>query len=255
MALRMPVFGVLLAIAITASMDAAGYSAFSALPLFPLLGLFWALQKVPRRNIGLVWGCLPHYGLALLYPIAVMGFLAVVTLITGAAEPTNVDWSKAAKNFALVGGSTVLVAILTEEGFFRGWLWASLERAGKSPPQVLIATSLAFALWHVSAVTLETGFEPPPAQVPVYLINVIFIGAIWGLLRALSGSVIVASVSHGIWNGFAYVFFGFGEHVGALGIANTALYGPEIGVLGLLLNIVFTALLWRHWRARPRNAA
>ena len=33
--------------------------------------------------------------------------------------------------------------------------------------------------------------------------------------------------------------------VGALGIQNTAIFGPEVGVVGLTLNIVFAVLLWR----------
>jgi|HubBroStandDraft_6_1064221.scaffolds.fasta_scaffold46368_3 hypothetical protein len=57
------------------------------------------------------------------------------------------------------------------------------------------------------------------------------------LLRLLSGSLVVASVSHGVWNGVAFVLFGFGSHIGALGISNTAIYRPKIGILGLLLNV------------------
>ena len=76
------------------------------------------------------------------------------------------------------------------------------------------------------------------------------IGAAWGLMRSISGSVIVTSVSHGVWNGFTYTFFGFGPEVGALGIKNTALFGPEVGVLGLALNTVFVLALWWWWRRR-----
>jgi hypothetical protein len=81
------------------------------------------------------------------------------------------------------------------------------------------------------------------------MINAAVMGAIWGMLRLISGSIIVASVSHGVWNGGAYVLFGFGSKVGALGIKETALYGPEAGVLGLILNLVFAAALWRWWKA------
>jgi uncharacterized protein len=75
-------------------------------------------------------------------------------------------------------------------------------------------------------------------------------GAIWGLLRWISGSVVVASLCHGLWNGVDYVFFGFGTKIGALGIKNTAVYGPEVGMLGLALNIVFVVALWRWWSLR-----
>jgi hypothetical protein len=79
----------------------------------------------------------------------------------------------------------------------------------------------------------------------VYLVNAALMGVVWGLLRWMSGSVVVASLSHGIWNGGAYVFFGFGTRVGALGIEETAIYGPEVGILGLILNGVAAAALWR----------
>jgi membrane protease YdiL (CAAX protease family) len=94
-------------------------------------------------------------------------------------------------------------------------------------------------------VLLPTGFNPPPAQIPVYLVNAVVIGAIWGMLRMVSGSVLVASVAHGLWNGMAYVFFGFGSMMGALGIEQTAIYGPEVGWLGLAGNLIFATALWR----------
>lgn len=100
--------------------------------------------------------------------------------------------------------------------------------------------------------TLNTGFDLPPAQIPVHLVNAAVMGAVWGLLRWISGSVVVASLSHGIWNGGAYVFFGFGTRVGALGIEETAIYGPEVGIVGLVLNGAFAAALWR-WAQHTRD--
>jgi uncharacterized protein len=247
--------GVLLAIAVTTAMDASGLLSFSALPLAALLGIFWYLEKLPRRSVGFVWGRWCHYALALAYPLIVVGAIALIATAAGALDVSHTDWRKAGLNLALLTVSTFLVAILTEEGFFRGWLWASLERAGQSPGRVLLWTSLAFSLWHLSAVTLPTGYKPPAAQVPVFMVNAAVIGVIWGLIRHISGSVIVSSLSHGVWNGLVYVLFGFGTKVGALGIVNTALYGPEIGILGLALNVAFAAVLWAWWKRHNRNAS
>lgn len=247
--------GVLVAIAVTTAMDASGLSAFSALPLFPLMGLFWYVERLSRPSVGFVWGRRSHYGLAMLHPLVVLGVVALITAVVGAANLAGTSWAKVWLNLALVGVSTILVAIVTEEGFFRGWLWASLERAGQKPSRILVWSSIAFSLWHFSAVTLKTGFDLPGSQIPVYMVNAAVMGAIWGLLRLISGSVIVASVSHGVWNGGAYVFFGFGTKVGALGVKETAVYGPEVGVLGLLLNLVFAAALWLWWKARGGRAA
>lgn len=246
----MPILGALAAIAVTTAMDATGLSVFSALPLCPLFLLFWFLQRVPRRSVGFTWGRWSDYGRAVLFPVAVMGVLGVVSAATGAADLAHTDWRKAGLNLAIVGLSTALVAIVTEEGFFRGWLVASLERAGRGPFAVLAWSSVAFSLWHLSGVTLAPEFRLPAAQVPLFMVNAAVMGAVWGLLRLISGSVVVASVSHGLWNGAAYVLFGVGSRKGALGIEETAIYGPETGVLGLALNLVFAASLWRWWRRR-----
>lgn len=229
-------------------MDAAGLSAFSALPLLPLMGLFWYLERLSPRQMGFVWGRWRHYGIAVLYPVLSLGTITVISVAAGAAEVWQADWSNAWRNIALVIISTIVAAILTEEGFFRGWLWASLEGAGQPPARTLVWTSVAFSLWHLSAVALATGFDLPGAQIPVFLVNAAVLGAVWALLRWLSGSVIVASVSHGVWNGLTYVLFGYGTKAGALGIEETALYGPEVGVLGLGLNVLLFAALWMRFR-------
>lgn len=204
--------------------------------------------------MGFVWGksrALRSYGFAILYPIVVMGIIAGIAALTGALNPAAATPHKHSVwlNLILVGGTTIPAALLTEEGFFRGWLWASFKRTGQSMIAILILTSVAFALWHWSSVILPTGFNPPFAQVPIFMLNAVLIGAIWGMLRLLSGSLVVSSVSHGVWNGLAYVLFGFGTHSGALGISNTALYGPEVGVLGMLLNVIVAVGLWT-WCAR-----
>jgi membrane protease YdiL (CAAX protease family) len=175
--------------------------------------------------------------------------VAAAATIAGAVDVSGTDWHKARLNFGLVAVSTILVALITEEGFFRGWLWASLGRAGQGEGGRLVLSSLAFSLWHLSAVSLKTGFDLPAAQIPVFMANAAMMGAVWGLLRLVSRSIVVSSVSHGLWNGLAYVFFGFGTKVGALGVKQTALYGPEVGVLGLALNVVVATALWQLWRS------
>jgi uncharacterized protein len=248
--LRWPVLGVLLAVAVTTAMDASGLSVFSALPLLPLMGLFWWLQRLPRRSVGFTWGRWSDYVRAALYPLAVLGGAALIARAAGAVDLSQASWQKVGLHFAINAFSTFLVVIVTEEGFFRGWLWASLERAGVRPVRALVGSSVAFSLWHLSAVALPTGFDLPAAQIPVFLLNAALLGIVWGLLRWSSGSVIVASLSHGLWNGLAYELFGYGTKTGALGIRDTALYGPEVGLVGLALNAAFAIALWRWWRTR-----
>ncbi|MGH9369645.1 MAG: lysostaphin resistance A-like protein [Thermoanaerobaculia bacterium] len=236
-------------------MDAGGLSALSALPLFPLTCLFWYLERLARQSMGFVWGQWRHYCLAALYPVAVLGAAGLVSAVAGAVDTSQTNWEKAWLNFALVAVSTFLAAILTEEGFFRGWLFAALERAGENRGRIVVWSSIAFSLWHVSAVTLSNGFALPVTQIPVFLVNAAVMGAVWGLLRSISGSVVVASLSHGVWNGGAYVFFGFGTRIGALGIKDTAIHGPEVGILGLALNLIFAAAIWRWWKARTSSSS
>ncbi|HEX4653134.1 MAG TPA: CPBP family intramembrane glutamic endopeptidase [Candidatus Udaeobacter sp.] len=242
--LTVSIAGVLGAIAITTILDATGLSAFSALPLCPLMLLLRYVQNISWRSIGFVWGRPSHYLLAMLYPVGVLGVLVLLCVAMKAVDISHTDWEKAGANFGLVLVLTILVAVVTEEGFFRGWFWASLAKAGEKTGTILIGSSVAFALWHLSAMVLNTGFNPPPVQVPVFIINAAVIGMIWGLLRWTSDSIIVTSVSHGLWNGGAYVLFGFGSKAGALGIKNAAVYGPEIGLLGLALNVTFAVVLW-----------
>jgi membrane protease YdiL (CAAX protease family) len=79
------------------------------------------------------------------------------------------------------------------------------------------------------------------------LINATLLGTIWGILRMVSGSVVVPAVCHAVWNGIDYPLFGFGEKIGALGIGQTHLFGPEVGLIGILLNTAFLLWIWRKY--------
>lgn len=247
---RPPALGVLTATAIITTIIVTGLpSELGALSLIPLLALFWYLQRFSRAETGFVGGRARHYALGLLYPLLVLGLVGMVALVAGATNLQNIDWLDAALRAAVTILVTIPLALITEEGFFRGWLWASLQRAGQDNARVLLWTSVAFALWHVPVVLLQTEFTVPLAQAAVYITNVAIAGAIFGLLRLITGSVIIAGVSHAFWNGLAYTFFGTGAQVGALGIQNSALYSPESGLLGFLLNLLFLLALWQ-WRRR-----
>ena len=241
---RWPVIGTLIAIAVSAFMDLIGISNFNVLPLIPLFFVLWYLQHLSRVEIGLTWGHMRDYGLAVLYPLIVLALIGLLAWLSGAATISTINWASTLGNLALQLGLTIVFAIVTEEGIFRGWLWASLQRAGVNEVRVLVLTAVAFAAWHVPDVLLPTDFHPPAAQAPIYILNVVAIGIIWGLMRKWSGSILVTSVSHGVWNAFTYVLFGVGSAAGVLGIHNTAVFGPEVGLVGLGVNLAFAAVLW-----------
>jgi hypothetical protein len=251
-----PAIGALVAIATAIALSISGLSAtLNVLMLIPLMGLFWYLERLSRAEMGFVWGRLRHYGLALLYPLFGLGLVGLVAWITGATNLQNTDWSKAALDSAVLVLATILVSLVTEEGFFRGWLWSSFNRAGMNKNWVIVWTSLAFAAWHMPVAFIDTGFSVPLPQVPVYIFNVFVAGGvIFGLIRLISGSVIVTSVSHGLWNGIGYTLLGAGGTVGALGIQDTAIYGPEIGALGVVVNVAFATMLWLWYRRAGKMA-
>jgi uncharacterized protein len=244
--LHWALIGVLLAIAGTAVLDVVGL--VNVLPLTLLFFLFWYLQRFSRAEIGWTWGHWLDYGLAVIYPVLIIGLVALLAWLSGAIRHTTIDW--AAALFSLQNGLVIYIlsnglgAIVTEEGFFRGWLWASLHREGVSERGVLVWTSIAFAAWHVPTALLPTAFRPPLVQVPIYILNAAVIGFIWALMRQRSGSIVVSSASHGVWNGLVYLLFGSGTTLGILGIRNTGVFGPEIGLVGLGLNVAFAAALW-----------
>ena len=242
--------GVLLAIACTTLLDATGYGTFSALPLIPLFVGFAWLDRIPLAQLGLKRGTPAYYGLALAHPILVIAALTTLAAAYGMLDLARFDASKAARNIALVAIATFVMAIITEEGFFRGWLWAALSKRGIAPLVRLLATTAAFVLWHVSFVFLSTDFHFAPAQIPLFFANATLLGLIWGLLRFGSGSILVSSAGHGLWNGLVYVLFGVGSGVGVLGIRDVGMFGPEVGLYGIVLNGAFAGLLF--WQLRNR---
>ncbi len=243
----LPVLATIIAIVITSYMDFNGLFQFSALPLFGLLIIFWSIKRLTKKEIGLLIGRPHHYFLVLLHPFFVLGIAVLGAFIFDAIEIeiANAEWDKIWIN--AIAGMTIgtLILAMTEEGFFRGWTWGALRKMDMRLNKTLLITSLFFVLWHVSAILSPTDYRLPLYQVPVYLINGFLLGMIWGLFRWLSGSIIVASFGHAVWNTLAYQFFGFGEKVGTLGIHNTEFFGPEVGYLGIILNGLFCIWLWR----------
>jgi hypothetical protein len=192
------------AIAITTTLDATGYTVFSALPLFPLTALFWYLQKFSRAEIGLAWGPPYAYGLALAYPAIVLSLIGLIAFLAGAVDTSQADWNKTFLNMALMSSTGVILV----------------------------------------AISLDTGFDVPANEIPIYLVNATFLGLVWGLLRQVSGSVVVPAVCHSVWNGIDYPLYGFGEKVGALGIEQTHIYGPEVGIIVVAINAVVVGALF-----------
>ncbi len=246
-----PWSAIVLAVVITTLMDFNGLTAFSAFPLILISILLAWTTRLNKTEMGLRFGSIRAYGSALLYPLVVLG---LTTLIAFLLVGFQIDESRLNKEMVnLLAGIIIgpLMVLLTEEGFFRGTLWAAFRRTGLSETKTLFLTSSLFTIWHISAVTSGSSYALPLSQVPVYLINATLIGLIWGSMRLRSGNTIVPTISHAVWNAVNYFLFAFGQKTGILGVENTVLLGPEVGYLGILLNGAF--LLW-FWRKTISNS-
>lgn len=69
----------------------------------------------------------------------------------------------------------------------------------------------------------------------------------------MSGSVVVASVCHAVWNAIDYPLYGFVEKVGALGIENPHILGPEVGIVAIEINSIFSLALWLWWKWQSQH--
>ncbi|MCP2520536.1 CPBP family intramembrane metalloprotease [Candidatus Aminicenantes bacterium AC-335-A11] len=214
-----------------------------ALVLLPLNLLLWVLTGLGIRNIGIRIGKSSPIILALFYPIIVIGITGLIAWTTGNIQANNIFVLDTIKNILILFLVGLIGVFLTEEGFFRGWLWGIIEKSGFKSWIGLVWTSVIFCLWHYAVTKMV--FHLTGIHIPVYLINILFIGFVFGFLRQMSGSLLAPSIAHALWNALSYTLFGIGEKAGVLNIASRKIFDPEIGLLGLLLNFFAVILFWR----------
>lgn len=232
--------------------------ALAYLLVLPALGIaLWVGLRLTRREMGLRLGRPADYLVALAYPPVVMAAVAAAALAAGAASlGAGLDWGHLGFKILAMSGGGLIAGLITEEGFYRGALWGAAQRAGWSPGKIVLATSLAFVAWHVGVPFVDAHYAVPMANLPAYLTNAFLLGAAWGLLRLKSGSILVTTVTHAVWNGLAYSFFGDGDAKGALAIANFGVFDPERGLVGIGANLAVLGLmaLWCRPELRARAA-
>jgi membrane protease YdiL (CAAX protease family) len=218
--------------------------------------LCWIRTGLTRREVGFVSGR-GSYQIAILHPLLVVGGVVFLATAVGVTRVDDTPVRTVALQVSMMTIMTALGTLITEDGFFRGWLWGTLERARLAPEAILLWTAFAYAAWHLPVALIEPSYRLPAQQLPVHMLNVWLLGMSWGVLRLASGSVLVAALSHGLWNGLAYTLFGFGTASGALGIGTSLQYDPERGWAGVAFNTAAFLFLWRWWqrRERARSAA
>jgi uncharacterized protein len=221
-----------------------GQSALYNLWLAVMMFAVWAIQRLTRREVGAAAGDPSSYLVALAYVVAIISCVAVGAWAAHLVDLKDYSCATVFRRLSLNFLVTFALTLITEEGFFRGALWGSCVRAGFSPAKTVLWTSIAFGLWHFAVPIIDPDFTQPLSKVPQYVLGSTVFGIAMGLLRLRSGSIVVTSACHALWNASAYTFFGAGEKIGQLGISDTSLWDPERGYAGLVLAIVAAALMW-----------
>ena len=213
----------------------------------------WVAQRLTKREVGIAVGDPKSYFIALAYAVGIIGCVALGAWATQLIDLKDYSASTVFRRLSLNFLVTFVLALITEEGFFRGALWGSCARAGFSLAKTVIWTSLAFGLWHFAVPIIDPDFAQPLSKVPQYVIGSTCFGVAMGLLRLRSGSIIVPSLCHALWNSSVYTFFGAGEKIGQLGISDSSIWDPERGYAGLALAMLVAAMLW--WWVKPSSAS
>jgi membrane protease YdiL (CAAX protease family) len=209
----------------------------------------WAAQHLTRREVGIAVGDPKSYFIGLGYAVGIIGCVALGAWAAHSIDLKDYSATTVFRRLSLNFLVTFVLALITEEGFFRGALWGSCVRAGFTPAKTVIWTSLAFGLWHFAVPIVDPDFAQPLSKVPQYVFGSTAFGFAMGLLRLSSGSIIVPSLCHALWNASVYTFFGAGEKMGQLGISDLSIWDPERGYAGLFLAILGAVLLW--WWVKP----
>ena len=228
---------------------ATAQGAFYNLWLAVMMIALWAGQRLTKREVGIAVGDPQSYFIALAYAVGIIGCVALGAWATQLIDLKDYSATTVFRRLSLNFLVTFVLALITEEGFFRGALWGSCARAGFTPAKIVIWTSLAFGLWHFAVPIIDPDFAQPLSKVPQYVIGSTAFGVAMGLLRLRSGSIIVPSVCHALWNASVYTFFGAGEKMGQLGISDPSIWDPERGYAGLVLAMLGAVLLW--WWVKP----
>ncbi len=231
---------------------ATGQSAlYNLCPAALMIGV-WAAQRLSRREVGIATGDGRSWLAALAYVVGIVGIVALGAWGARLVDLAHYSSATVARRLSLNFLVTFVLTLLTEDGFFRGALWGSCARAGFSPAKTVLWTSIVFGLWHLPVPILDPDFAQPLGKVPQYVIGSTAFGVAMALLRLRSGSIVVPSACHALWNASVYTFFGAGENVGQLGVADPSIWDPEHGYAGLLLALAAAALMWRWVNPRRR---
>jgi uncharacterized protein len=148
-----------------------GQDALYLLWLTVLMAVLWFVQRLTRREMGFVLGDGISYLVAFGYVAGIIGLVVLGAWATQSLDLSKFSATTVARRISLNFLVTFVATMITEDGFFRGALWGSCERAGLSSTRTIIWTSIAFGLWHLAVPFIEPDFSQPLAKVPQYVVG------------------------------------------------------------------------------------
>jgi hypothetical protein len=154
----------------------------------------------------------------------------------------------------LLGLGAIVVQVVAEEVYFRGWLEPALTRRWGWTAGI-VAAALAFAALHVAG----------GARAPISLVNLFLGGLMFGLFAARGGGLAAAVGAHLAWNAVEQLGYGLDPNpgVGSFGsLANLELAGAAIwggsdqglnGSIGMTIALlaIVVPLALVSWRRLP----
>ncbi len=120
----------------------------------------------------------------------------------------------------------VLLAAVSEELLFRGFLQQILEKQWANITKAVLVTSLFFAVIHMN---------------PWWIIQIYLMGVILGFLAWRTNSVFPCIIFHGINNGLAFAYSNFGDS-----IESWYLWKGHVSPIPLICAIILTFLGFKH---------
>ncbi len=145
----------------------------------------------------------------------------------------------------LNGAILFVLEFVTEELMFRGYLLGKLAVLGEM--KGLAIASALFGLWHLPIAVWGVGLDP--VRTPLYIVNMMLLGALLGLLFLESRSLIPVAAFHALWNSIEYNLFGFMDQRALLVGNARVFFDPEEGCIGTIaLGLTVVILLTRRLR-------
>jgi len=231
-----------------------GDDAWYPVPLFAALIALWWRLRMTRADVGLKRGR-GFYGRATLLPLVVVGSVVWLATLVGATRVGETPIRLLGLQVTTMAFMTAMGTVVTEDGLFRGALWGALDRAGLSKDAILLWTASASVVWYIPIITMLPSPVGGAEAMLVRGLNLWLLALCWGVLRIVSGSVLVVAWSHGLWNGLAYTLFGFGAATGAMGVVDPLRFDPERGWAGVAINALALVFLCRWWRRHAASEA